>query len=317
MEKMSKVLVIIKSMGIGDLSILISNIHAISKKIGKPVSVLAQKNARASAILKYDPHVEEVIELDENEIRGFFSIIKKIRPKKFEKSFIFSDSIRLYIIAKLAGVKKIFHYKFFSKEGKNFFKTAKDFTENVLSVKINPQSKIYCNADNIEKAKKIYSVNNDTKNIVCGISASGPTKRWDINNYIMLFEQLNKKYKTKFFLAGGKNDEELISKVINSSVGKNCISFSKMKISEAMPIIAASQYYIGNDTGWGHIASGLGLKSLFLFMDSPPLAYGVYSKNINIICPEGLTLENTSHNTRGKEKISFEEVLKKSIELIS
>ena len=50
-------------MGIGDLSILISSIHAISKKITKPVTVLAQKNTRANAILKYDPYIEEVIEL--------------------------------------------------------------------------------------------------------------------------------------------------------------------------------------------------------------------------------------------------------------
>ena len=102
---------------------------------------------------------------------------------------------------------------------------------------------------------------------------------------------------------------------MSSSIGKNCLSFSKMKLSETIPIIAASQYYIGNDTGWGHIASGLGLKSLFLFMDSPPLAYGVYSKNINIICPDGFTIENTGHNTRGK--ISFDNVLKKSEELIN
>ena len=97
---MSKVLVIIKSMGIGDLSILISNIHGISKKIAKPVTVLAQKNTRASAILKYDPHVEEVIELNENEVKSFFPIIKKIKPKKFDQSFIYSDSIRFYLIAK-------------------------------------------------------------------------------------------------------------------------------------------------------------------------------------------------------------------------
>ena len=69
---MSKALVVIKSMGIGDLSILISNIHAISKKIAKPVTVLAQKNTRAHAILKHDPFVNEVIEMDENEIKGFF-----------------------------------------------------------------------------------------------------------------------------------------------------------------------------------------------------------------------------------------------------
>ena len=63
---MSKALVIIKSMGIGDLCILISNIHAISKKIAQPVTVLAQKSTRAKEILKQDPHVKEVIELDKN-----------------------------------------------------------------------------------------------------------------------------------------------------------------------------------------------------------------------------------------------------------
>ena len=74
---MSKALVIIKSMGIGDLVILIGNIHAISKKINKPVTVLAQKNTHANAILKNDPHVEEVIVLDKEEIKSFFNIIKK------------------------------------------------------------------------------------------------------------------------------------------------------------------------------------------------------------------------------------------------
>ena len=151
---MSKALVVIKSMGIGDLSILISSIHAISKKIARPVTVLAQKNTRANAILKYDPHIEEVLELDEKEIKSFFGIIKKIRPKKFDRSYIYSDSIRLYLISKLSGIKENFHYKFFSKRGKNFFKTAKEFTEKILKTEINSQSKIYCNQKDIEEAKK-------------------------------------------------------------------------------------------------------------------------------------------------------------------
>jgi len=314
---MSKVLVIIKSMGIGDLSILISNIHAISEKIGGPVTVLAQENTRAKSILQHDPHIEEVIEFNEKEIKGFFNIIKKIKPMKFDQSYIFSDSMRFYLISKISGIKRNFHYKFFSKKGKNFYKTAKEFTEKILNVEVDPQSKIYCNINDIEKARKKYNITNKTKNIICGISASGPTKRWNINNYIRLFEELNKKHKSNFFLAGGLKDEDLIKKVIDSNIGKNCLSFSKMNLSEAIPIIAASQYYIGNDTGWGHIASGLGLKSLFLFMDSPPSAYGIYSKNISIVCPDGLTIENTGHNTRGKDRISFDNVLNKSLKLIS
>jgi len=314
---MSKALVIIKSMGIGDLSILISNIHAISKKIAKPVTVLAQTNTHARAILKYDPHIEEVIELNEKEIKGFFGIIKKIKPKQFDQSYIYSDSVRLYLISKLSGIKENFNYRFFSKKGKNFFKTAKEFTEKTLNTKVDSQSKIYWNKNDIEQAKKKFAILDEAKNIICGISASGSTKRWNINNYIKLFENLNSKFECKFFLAGGPNDNTLIEKITNSSIGNKCISFSKMKISETIPIIGACQYYIGNDTGWGHISSGLNLKSLFLFMDSPPLAYGVYSKNISIIVPEGETIESCGHNTRGKNKISIDKVLNKSLELIN
>ena len=217
----------------------------------------------------------------------------------------------------MSGIKKNFHYKFFSKSGKNFFKTAKEFTEKILDTKIDSQSKIYCDKNDIEGAKRKFNISDKTKNIVCGISASGPTKRWVIDNYIKLFENLNSKFQCKFFLAGGSNDEDLIKKVTSSSIGNRCISFSSMKIAETLPIIGACQYYIGNDTGWGHIASGLNLKSLFLFMDSPPSAYGIYSKNISIIIPDGETIESCGHNTRGKNKISVDKVLNKSLELIN
>ena len=310
---MSKALVIIKSMGIGDLCILISNIHAISKSIGKPVIVLAQKNTHACSILKYDPHVEKVIDLDK---KGFFNVVKKIKPYKIHQAYIFSDSIRLYLISKFSkNIEQIFHYKFFSKKGKNFFKTAKEFTEQILNTKIDTQSKIYCDKNDIENAKRKYNITSATKNYIISPSASGPTKRWPISNFIKLLEELNKKHLGKYFIAAGPNDENLVKELLDSSIGKNCISLSKNNISEIMPIIAACSYNISNDTGFAHIASGLGLKCLVLFMDSPPLAYGVYSKNISIVVPDGETIESTGHNTRGK--ISFVEVLKKSLELIS
>ena len=312
---MSKAIVFIKSMGIGDLCILISSIQAISKKIGQPVTVLAQKNTHANTILKNDPYVEEVISLDKKEIKGFFNIIKKIKPKQFDQSYIFSDSVRFYLISKLSGIKENFHYKFFSKKGKNFFKTAKEFTEKTLNTEINSQPKIYVNENDMETAKNKYNITDETKNIVCGISASGPTKRWDINNYIKLFENLNLKFKCKFFLAGGLDDKNLIKNVMNSSIGKNCISFDAMTIAETMPIIATCKYCISNDTGFAHISAGLGLKSLMLFIDSPPTAYGLYSKNISILVPEGKTIQTTTHDTLGT--ISVDKVLKKALEIMN
>tara|TARA_B110000196_G_scaffold146828_1_gene127092 strand:+ start:1276 stop:2214 length:939 start_codon:yes stop_codon:yes gene_type:complete len=307
-------LIVIKSMGIGDLVILIANIHAISKSIGEPVSVLAQKSTHAAEILKHDPFVKEIIDLDK---KGFFNIVKKIKSSNFHQSFIYSDSIRLYLITKLSGIKNNFHYKFFSKKRKNFFKTAKDFTEKILNLKVDTRSKIYTNEKSVIEAKEKFNISSKEKNIICGISASGPTKRWDVKNYIKLFEIINKKFPCKFFLAGGQHDKNLIKIIMESSIGKKCVSFSNLKISETIPIIKACNFCISNDTGFAHISSSLDLKTLILFMDSPPVAYGIYNKNISIIVPSDETIESCGHNTRGKDKILFNDVLKKMVELLS
>ena len=312
---MKKTIIFVRSIGLGDLIILLANIHAISRKINNKVTVVAQRNTHANFILQNDPHIEEVIILDKKEIKGFFNIIKKIKPKKFDQSYIFSDSIRLYLISKLSGIKDSFHYKFFSKKGKNFFKTAKEFTEKTLKVEIESQSKIYFNKDEKESAKKKYGITDETKNLICGITASGPTKRWPIDNYIELFENLNSKFKCRFFLAAGPNDEDLIKKIMNSSIGKNCISFSKMTIAQTIPIIASCKFCISNDTGFAHLSAGLGLKTLMLFIDSPPAAYGLYNKNISILVPKGETIESTTHDTLGK--ISIDKVYNKALELMN
>ena len=87
--------------------------------------------------------------------------------------------------------------------------------------------------------------------------------------------------------------------------------------TKIIPVIASCQYYIGNDSGFGHLSANLNLKCLMLFCDSPPSAYGLWNPNIKIIVPSEETIESCGHNTRGKDKISFDEVFKKSLELIS
>ncbi len=97
----------------------------------------------------------------------------------------------------------------------------------------------------------------------------------------------------------------------------NCVSLSKLNLEQIIPIFAAFKFYIGNDTGPLHISANLNLKCLAIFCDSPPSAYGLWNPNIKIIVPIGQTIESTGHNTQGKDKISFDEVLKKSMDLIS
>ena len=317
-----KVLVIQAKIGMGDMVIYLPYIHAISKKYQTPVSILVKENSRASQLLADDSHIDEIIILDRSQnstgthdgVSGFFKLIKELKKRKFDRIFIYNGSLRYLLISKLAGIKNISQYPLFRKKD-NIVTSAKIFTENELNTIVSTQPILNLNKEKFEKVKNNFSKN--FKYICLGISASGPTKRWDTKKFIKLCENINEKIPSKFYLAAGNNDQELINEFLNSKIGNNCISFKDLKISETMPLIKNCDLYIGNDTGWLHISSALDVKCIALFMDSPVQAYGKYSNNINVIVPEGETEETTTHDTLGADKIFFEKVLNKSIKLLN
>ena len=317
-----KVLVIQPKIGMGDMVIYLPYIHAISKQYQIPVSILVKENSRANQLLAEDQHVDEIILLDRSKnnsgshdgLSGFIKLSKEIKLKNFDKVFIFNSSLRYLLISKFAGIKNISQYPLFRKKD-NIVTSAKIFTEYELGSIVSTQPELKINQESFNKVNQSFS--KEFKHVCVGVSASGPTKRWDINNFITLCKKINERIPSKFYLAAGNNDKELIDKFLSSEISKNCISFEDLKIKETMPIIKNCDLYIGNDTGWLHISSALGIKCLALFMDSPVQAYGKYSKNINIILPEGETEETTTHDTLGADKISFEKVFEKSIELLN
>ena len=319
-----KVLVVQQRMGIGDMVIFLPYIHAISKKLNIKVSLLVKKNSKAEELCAEDPHIEEIIYLERNKHNtgrhdgwlGFFNLLTDIKGKKFDQIFIFNGSLRFFLLGKLSGIKSIYQYPLFIRKD-NIVITAKKFIEYFVLKSFSTQPTLYLKKEKIEKAQNKYSFDKNFKHVCIGFSASGLTKKWNIKKYIKLAEEINKIKLCKFYLAGGKNDEELFKKFINSSVGGSCISFEDLSIQETLPIIKNCDFYIGNDTGWLHIASALGLKCLALFMDSPVMAYGKYSKNISVIVPEGETEESTTHDTLGGDKISFSLVYKKTLKLLN
>ena len=317
-----KVLVIQPKIGMGDMVIYLPYIHAISKKYQTPLSILVKENSRASQLLAEDKHVKEIIILDRRKdnsgihdgLSGFFRLSKELKLKKFDKVFIYNSSLRYLLISKIARIKNIYQYPLFRKKD-NIVTSAKIFTENELGEIVTTQPKLYVNEDKVSQVKQDFS--KEFKHICLGISASGPTKRWNIKNFIKLCNKINSKVPSKFYLAAGNNDKDLIDQFLNSELSINSVSFKNLKINETLPIIKNCNLYIGNDTGWLHISSALGLKCVALFMDSPVQAYGKYSDTINVVVPDGETEETTTHNTLGAEKISLKKVFDKSIELLN
>ena len=305
-----KILIIQPKIGMGDMIIYLPYIHAISKNYKKSVSLLVKENSRAEDLLAEDSHIDEIINLKKemDGLRGILKLSNELKKKKFDKVFIFNSSLRYNLVSKLAGIKSIYQYPLFRAKD-NIVHSAKIFTENVIN-------EIVSSEPNLIIKKKDNILDKSFMHICLGISASGPTKRWNINNYIKLAEELNGKTKCKFYLAGGEKDIELINKFKSSKIGKDSFSFENLSIKETLQIISDCNLYIGNDTGWAHISVALKVKALTIFCDSPVLAYGRYSKRMSTIEPEG-EKDTTSHDTLGKDKISFNEVLTKAFQLLN
>ena len=299
-----KILIIQQRYGIGDLIIFLPYIHAISKKFKTKVSLLVKKSSKASDLLSNDENIDEIIILDKNKdgIKGFFKLSNEIRKRNFDKVFIFNSSLRYNLIAKFSGIKSVFQYPLFRSKD-NLVHSAKIFTEIVTGEIVSTEPNL--------NIKSIDEFDKNIKHIVLGISASGVTKRWDIQNYIKLAQEFKKKHKCKFYLAGGIKDIDLIKKFKDSGVDDKCESFEKLTIKETLPIIKNCDLVVSNDTGFAHIACALKVKTLTLFMDSPVMTYGKYSSLMEVIEPVG-EKNTTVHDTLGGKRISFDEVLAKS-----
>ena len=305
-----KILIIQQRYGIGDLIIFLPYIQAISKKFNTKLSILVKESSKASDLLSEDEHIDEIIILDKKKdgLSGFLRLSNELKKRKFDKVFIFNSSLRYNLIAKFAGIKSIHQYPLFRSKD-NLVHSAKTFTENIVGEIISTES-------NLKIKNKIGNFDKNLKHICLAVSASGSTKRWDINNYIKLCQELGKTHKCKFYLAAGINDIELIDKFKSTDVGKNCESFEKLSIKQTLPIIKNCNLAICNDTGFAHIACALEVKTLTLFMDSPVMAYGKYSSRMEVIEPEG-EKNSTVHNTLGKDKISYQRVLDKVNQMLN
>jgi len=307
-----KILVIQNKMGIGDMVIYLPFIEAISKKFNTPVSILVKESSKAEKFLKNSDTINKIIILERgNKLKngkhdgliGAYNLARDLRQYNFDKVFIFNSSFRFNLIVKIAGIKNIHQYPLLQKKDQHVIKAAKDLLKKDLNLNIEGNPEISISNQSVQKAKSKYKINNDEKNILLGIGGSGPTKRVPAIIFIKLMHLIAQKYKCKFFLATGKNEQEqkILKEILSTKFENKCYPLDNLDLTEILPIIKSCDVSICNDSSFSHLSAGLGIKTITLMTDTP-LLYGSYSPKMYPIIPDG---ENTvKHNTLGKDRIN-------------
>ena len=307
-----KILVIQNKMGIGDMVIYLPFIEAISKKFNTPISILVKESSKAEKFLKNSDTINKIIILERgNKLKngkhdgliGAYNLARDLRQYNFDKVFIFNSSFRFNLIVRIAGIKNIHQYPLLQKKDQHVIKAAKDLLKKDLNLNIESNPEISISNQSVQKAKLKYKINNDEKNILLGIGGSGPTKRVPAIIFIKLMYLIAQKYKCKFFLATGKNDQEqeILKEILSTKFENKCYPLDNLSLTEILPIIKSCDVSICNDSSFSHLSAGLGIKTITLMTDTP-LLYGNYSPKMYPIIPDG---ENTvKHNTLGKDRIN-------------
>ena len=311
-----KVGIFLSYIGLGSNLLHLTYCHQIAKKYG-PVSVVTLcKNLEQ--VIGEDPLIKEVIYIEKyyKKFSDIFKLSKLLKEYNFNTLYIFYPSIRFFLASKLAGIKKVYYYKFFKKKNLHLVKAAKKFVEENLYIKSCPtETKIFISEKNKQIAKS--NLDKSKKNIIIGAGSSGISQRWGETNYINLIKKLIKKKDCFFYILCGPKEKEIADKIINEVNSNICLTLSNKTIAEVIPIISVCDIYIGNDSFGQHVSSQCSIPSLIIMIDSPK-AYSDYSKNQFRILPPGISIENISHDSGiSPDEIKVDLVLAKALKLLN
>ena len=289
-----KIGIYLSYVGLGANLLHLSYCHQIAKKYGPITIITLCKNLEEA--LRDDPLIENVYYLDkyQKKLTDIFKLGKILKEFKFDKLLIYYPSLRIYLSAKLAGIRNVKIYNFFKKKNLHLVNAAKKFTENFLRIKDCPtETNFYI--DNVKLASKT-KLNSGKFKIVIGAGSSGPTTRWGSKNFYKLINSLNETGDYYFYILCGPNEKDIETEIISNLNKNNFTALSDKKIKDIIPYLCSSDMYVGNDSFSSHITSQSGKKSIVILLDSPK-AYTDYSINYFRVTPDGYNINDLTHGS--------------------
>tara|TARA_B100001057_G_scaffold73322_1_gene67659 strand:- start:495 stop:1457 length:963 start_codon:yes stop_codon:yes gene_type:complete len=318
-----KILAVQSRMGIGDTVIFLPFIKALSKKFNSPISLLVKENSKADQYLHQTNYIDKILILERDNrtknrhdgLFGIFNLANDLKKHKFDKIFIFNSSLRFNIIAKMAGIPKIYQYPLLTKNRQHITEVPKKFLKKNLDLDVNEDPEVQIDNESIFKAAQKFQIKKTKKNILLGIGGSGPTKRIPAKTFLSVIDKISNVKNCKFFLATGKANEEqeILNEILQSKFKNFCTRLDDLTIGEILPLIKCCNLSICNDSSFSHLSSALGIKTITLMADTP-LIYGNYSTKMFPIIPEGE--KTVSHKSLGKENIDPQKIFEKFKEII-
>lgn len=249
-------------------------------------------DARSVEIFQFFPSINQIYIRDKKgSISHQFRFIRKIRQTNYDLAVDLRTDFLLWFLRAKRKIHKA--------NNKSLHSVEKHFISICSNLKKIPDPKIYIPTKLQNNIKKIFP-SNEGKTIVLALGANSNHKVWPTENYVRLLKLLKIHFEN-IILIGSKNEidkAKLFKKLYTKKVYDFC---GKLTLLEAASIIKKSDFFIGNDSGLGHIASAVNTQSFIIFGEGDPGRYHPWGnksswyqnteKDISLITPEKIYKE--------------------------
>jgi len=306
MKSSNPICVIATRRGMGDCISFFAFFKTIAKIKKKRIILITHKNTGAKEIFRDQNIFEDIIYLDKirkNFISNILSYLKifkllnSLKKKGINEIIILHQSIKYVLLSRIIGFSLI---EAPGQKFQRFFLKNNRVYKSYLSKILHPRDESEILIKKIFNIKKIennyFTYNKSQKKsfIAIGIASSGYERFWGSKNYIKVINYLSEIGFKKFLLLSGK-DQSLVEKKICSSFFKKNISFiktSSLSLGNIVKYLGRAKLYVGNDTGFSHLAVSYQIPSIILHGDCPPHSYSkfiypILGKN-NIFSPTAI-----------------------------
>ena len=260
---------------------------------GSYIAILT--HSRCKEILKGNPYIDEIMVYDEKgrhkHLAGRFSMVARLRSKKFDTAFILRRSFSRTLLLYLSRIPERVGYD--SKRA-GFLLTKKIpapsgdmhkveyFLGLARGMGIEPKSKNYeffiSEEDRLASGKilKEEGIRDGEDFVAINAGGNWDLKRWPLENFAKLGDEIFSRFNMKVILVGAEKDVELCKEISGLMKNKPVLLCGKTNLKTLGAIFERARKVISADSGPMHIAVGVKAPVVALFGPTSPGITGPY-----------------------------------------
>lgn len=257
---------------IGDVILTTPALESLHKQYPSAViDIVCDK--RSSILFRYCPYIDRLILKEKRSgWRGLLKLILQLRKRKYDLAVdLRTDGLLILIQSKI----KIF--KLSNHSTLNMHSADKHHSSLRKHIRVPiPDSRIWLSNKEQDFANLVFK--DKSRVLTIGLGASSSEKIWPAESYALLANSI-KHFFDEVLLVGNQQDAKLATTFKEKCQLPVTDFCGKLDLLESAALIEKSLFFIGNDSGLGHIANAVRVRSFTIFGIGQPKRYAPWNKN--------------------------------------